>query len=216
MSAAFFRSYYAPDNAILCVAGDFEPARVRAGSRDTSAPCPAATGPPDRSRASRYLGRPEAHPADRRGQPAARPARLADRARRPSRRAGARYPGRRPGRPRQGEPPVPRPDVRPTRSPPAWPPSIRRTSSPANSRSSCTPIPIRTSPNWSSSPTPRSSGSSGTAHRVGGPQGPEPAGERADHGAPVGDSQGRGAQHLPGPLRRPAGAIAPSSTGSSR
>ncbi len=27
--ADFFRSYYAPDNAILCVAGDFEPARVR-------------------------------------------------------------------------------------------------------------------------------------------------------------------------------------------
>ncbi len=28
--SAFFRSYYAPDNAILCVAGDFEPDRVRA------------------------------------------------------------------------------------------------------------------------------------------------------------------------------------------
>jgi zinc protease len=27
--AAFFRTYYAPDNAILCVAGDFEPERVR-------------------------------------------------------------------------------------------------------------------------------------------------------------------------------------------
>ncbi|MHB1562152.1 MAG: M16 family metallopeptidase, partial [Isosphaeraceae bacterium] len=27
--ADFFRTYYAPDNAILCVAGDFEPARVR-------------------------------------------------------------------------------------------------------------------------------------------------------------------------------------------
>ncbi len=27
--AAFFRAYYAPDNAILCVAGDFEPDRVR-------------------------------------------------------------------------------------------------------------------------------------------------------------------------------------------
>ncbi len=38
--AAFFRTYYAPDNAILCVAGDFEPARVRGWIERDFAPLP--------------------------------------------------------------------------------------------------------------------------------------------------------------------------------
>ena len=142
--AAFFRTYYSPNNAILCVAGDFAPAQVRgwidryfgplprgprANRREGEPPCepvskmaraeprpPAAVPhPPLRTHEAERPGahRPEADPADRRRQPAPRPAHLADRPRRACRRAGARRPGGRPGRPRQGEPALSRLDVRP-------------------------------------------------------------------------------------------------------
>ena len=54
--AAFFRTYYAPDNAILCMAGDFA---ARAGPgvdrRNTSVPCPAARKSRPRGRTYRRL-----------------------------------------------------------------------------------------------------------------------------------------------------------------
>ena len=57
--AAFFRTYYIPNNAILCVAGDFEPAQARHGSRSTSAPCRAARRSRRSSRACRACPRPK-------------------------------------------------------------------------------------------------------------------------------------------------------------
>ncbi len=52
--SAFFRSYYAPDNAILCVAGDFEPDRVRALDRAIlRPPAPRQAGRAARSPACR-------------------------------------------------------------------------------------------------------------------------------------------------------------------
>ncbi len=58
--SAFFRTYYAPDNAILCVAGDFEPDRARALDRALlrpPAPRPASRCP--RSRAVPSLSAPK-------------------------------------------------------------------------------------------------------------------------------------------------------------
>lgn len=43
--AAFFRTYYTPDNAIVCVAGDFEPARVRAWVERYFGPLPRGNRP---------------------------------------------------------------------------------------------------------------------------------------------------------------------------
>ena len=136
--------------------------RARAGpGLDRTLLRPPAPRPASRAPEAERAGarRAEAHPADRRRQPAPRPVDLADRARRPSRRAGARRPGRRPGRPGQGEPAVSRPDVRPPARGQRECRRIRPTCSPARSRSSCTPTRTRSSTSWSRSPTPRSSGS---------------------------------------------------------
>ncbi len=48
--SAFFQTYYAPDNAILCVAGDFAPSEPGRGSRAISPPCSAARGSCPRNR----------------------------------------------------------------------------------------------------------------------------------------------------------------------
>ena len=109
--SAFFRTYYTPDNAILCVAGDFARRRPGAGSSAYFGPLPRGPRGVPRSR-RRRLSIARSTPPDRRGQPAPRPACLADRPRRPPRRGRTRRAGRGARRPRQGEPPVPRPDVR--------------------------------------------------------------------------------------------------------
>ena len=43
---SFFRTYYAPDNAILCVAGDFDPARVKDWIERYFGPLPRGQRPP--------------------------------------------------------------------------------------------------------------------------------------------------------------------------
>ena len=111
--AAFFRTYYVPNNAILCVAGDFQPAQAKEWIEKYFGPLP--RGPevkPPKPSVPELAGR-EAHPIDRRGEPAPRPVDLADRAGRPSRRAGPRRAGGRPGWAAQGKPAVPRAHVRP-------------------------------------------------------------------------------------------------------
>ena len=51
--AAFFRTYYTPDNAILCVAGDFDPAQARAWIDRYFGPLPRGRAARRRNRASR-------------------------------------------------------------------------------------------------------------------------------------------------------------------
>ena len=158
--SAFFRTYYAPNNASLCIAGDFDPAAGEAAGREVLRP--AAAGPGGRqarARASRHWPRPKhVTMTDRVSLPRAELVWPTVPARRP-RRAGARRPGGGPRRARQGEPALPRPDVRPParragrgRAPhaPPWRAVQRRRS---------TPSPARSSTSWSRSPTPRSSGS---------------------------------------------------------
>ena len=111
--AAFFRTYYVPNNAILCVAGDFQPAQTKEWIEKYFGPLSRG---PDVKRPDRNVPRlsaPKRHPIDRRGEPAASPVDLADGARRSSRRAGTRRAGDHSGRIAQGEPAVPCPHVRP-------------------------------------------------------------------------------------------------------
>ncbi len=111
--AAFFRTYYSPDNAILCVAGDFAPAQVRGWIDRYFGPLPWRTrrSTPPKPNVPALTAPKPIRLTDAVSLPRA-PAHLADRARRACRRAGARRPGGRPGRPRQGEPALSRqPDV---------------------------------------------------------------------------------------------------------
>ena len=56
--AAFFRTYYVPNNAILCVAGDFQPAQAKTVDREVLRPAAArAGGHAARSRACRACRR---------------------------------------------------------------------------------------------------------------------------------------------------------------
>ena len=166
--AAFFRTYYVPNNAILCVAGDFQPAQAKAVDREVlRPPAPAARRSAAASRSVPDLS-------------AAKHIKLTDAVSLP--RAQLIWPTVPAGHPdepaldmlaavlgglRQGEPAVPRADVRPAargrgrarRIPPScWP---------ARSRSSSMPGPAKNSTSWSRSPTPRSSGSRARARPPG-------------------------------------------------
>ena len=170
--------------------------------------------PPKRSVPS--LSAAETHPIDRRGEPAPRPVDLADRAGQPSRRAGARRAGGRPGGLAQGKPPVPCPHVRPA----------------ARGRGRCVashPVargyvrgralcPARRKARRAGQDRRRRdrAAEEGRPHRPRGQEGPERAGKRLDHGAPVGDAQGQRSQPVDGDATAIRSVIGPSSRRSSR
>ena len=162
--SAFFRTYYAPNNASLCLAGDFDPAEAKRLVAKYFGPLP--RGP--------EVGAAEAEVAEARPAPkhmtmtdrvalARATARLADRARRPPGRAGARRARLGPRRPRQartGSTEALMYDKPLAASASAF--AARRSGSSGDVRAS-TLIAAAAGPggstSWSRSPTPRSSGS---------------------------------------------------------
>ena len=59
--AAFFRTYYVPNNAILCVAGDFQPGQAKAVDREVLRPAAPRPGVHAAQAARPTLDRAEAH-----------------------------------------------------------------------------------------------------------------------------------------------------------
>ena len=60
--ASFFRTYYTPDNAVLSIAGDFDPAQARAAIERYFGPIPRGPGGRSSARAQSYWARRD-HPA---------------------------------------------------------------------------------------------------------------------------------------------------------
>ena len=112
--AAFFRTYYVPNNAIICVAGDFQPARAKQWIEKYFGPL--SRGPEvkrqQQSVPSVSAGK-HIRATDAVSLPSSGPVDLADGTGQPSRRAGAGRVGGRPGGAAQGEPAVSCPHVRP-------------------------------------------------------------------------------------------------------
>ena len=205
--SAFFRTYYSPNNASLCIAGDFEPDEAKALVEKYFGPLPA--GPEVAKIAARgpRPRRAQAHHDDR----PRLAARVPSSSGRPSQRGHADEPALDvladdPRAARQGEPALPRLDVRPaTRRqrlgvPPGQRPGghVQRRRSP--------PGPASSSTSWSPSPTPRSSGSRPTGRptdEVAKAQNTQES--QLDHRPPVGRPQGRLPQQLQRRVRRPAG-----------